>query len=68
MLREITKDVGRFKVGQQHDYPQNVWTKIAQDAGMKLDTFSRPVEGNPVLQSSGLKRKPVVHKRLGASQ
>lgn len=68
MLREITKEVGRFKVGQRPDYPAGVWTKIALDAGMKLDAFSKPVEDNPVLQSSGLKRKPVLHKRLGASQ
>lgn len=68
MLREITKEVGRFKVGQRHDYSQSVWNQIERNAGMKLDAFSRPVEDNPVLQSSGLKRKPSLHKRLGATQ
>lgn len=67
MLREITKDVGRFKKGNKHDYPKSVWSKVEKDSGVSLDSFSRPIEDNPVLQAP-LKRKPSLHKRLGATQ
>lgn len=66
MLRKITVDIGRFRAGQQHDYPRDVWNKIAHDAGQKLSRFSMPVEDNPVHQSS-LKGKPQAHKRLGST-
>lgn len=67
MLRKITLDVGRFKKGSEHDYPFGVWNQIERDAGMKLDKFSVAIENNEVLQSS-LKGRPVIHKRLGATQ
>lgn len=66
MLRRITKAVGRFREGAQHDYPHDVWVKIASDAGMRLDTFSKPVEDNPVHQSS-LKGRVRLHTRLGGT-
>ena len=66
MLRRITKQVGRFRAGNEHDYPFSTWNKIAADAGMALDKFSEEVQHNPVLQSS-LKRRPVIHRRLGAT-
>lgn len=31
MLRKITVSVGRYKEGNQHDYPRGVWNKIAAD-------------------------------------
>lgn len=67
MLRKITKAIGRFREGSQHDYPRDIWKKIAADAGMKLESFSTPVEDNPVHQSS-LKGRVRIHTRLGAPQ
>ena len=67
MLRKVTKTIGRFKEGQEHDYPRAVWTKIANDAKMALDEFTIAIEANKVLQSA-LKRKPVFHRRAGATQ
>lgn len=31
MLRTITKSVGRYEAGNNHDYPKGVWDKIAVD-------------------------------------
>ena len=67
MLRAITKQVGRYRVGNQHDYPLGVWRKIAVDAKMPLDKFTQVVEVNPVHQSS-TKGRPRIHVRLGATQ
>ncbi len=67
MLREITQKIGRFDVGSQRDYPRDVWNKIAADAKLPLDKFSKGIEGNAVLQSA-LKGRPQIHKRLGATQ
>ena len=66
MLRQITKTIGRYREGDQKDYPRDVWNKIAADAGMKLEKFSVAIEENKVLQSS-LKGRPHIHTRLGAS-
>lgn len=63
MLRKFTKDLGRYKKGQSHDYPKAVWEQIAKSAKAKLDSFSEAVENN-ILQS--MMRGPVnIHKRLG---
>ena len=43
MIREITKEVGRFKVGNKPDYPLGVWRDIARSAGMPLEKFSKEV-------------------------
>ncbi len=67
MLRKVTKAVGRFKVGNALDYPRAVWSKIAEDAGMKLEDFTQGVESNAVLQSSH-KGRVRIHTRLGATQ
>lgn len=68
MLRKITKTVGRMREGEDHDYPRAIWMKIAQDAGMKLEEFSAPIDTtNPVFQSP-LKGRPRIHKRLGGTQ
>ena len=66
MLRKITQNVGRFKVGNQLDYPLGVWRRIEKDAGLALDKFSQVIEANAVLQSS-LKGRVKIHKRLGAT-
>lgn len=66
MLCKITKQVGRFREGSEHDYPHDVWQKIAQDAGMPLEKFTVKVDSNLVLQSS-LKGRPRIHQRLGAT-
>lgn len=66
MLREIVKEVGRYKEGDQHDYPKGVWDKIAVDAKMDLDEFSTLVDSNPALRSTTRSRFPV-RKRLGAA-
>ena len=66
MLREITKAVGpRFKPGDFHDYPRDVWLKIAADAHQPLDEFSKPARHNPALQSPLKGRGAIQHKRLG---
>lgn len=67
MLREFTKAVGRYKPGQQHDYPRDIWNRLAKEFKMSVDAFSRDVESNKVLQSS-LKGRPIIHRRLGATQ
>ena len=67
MLRKITKQVGRFQVGGQHDYPRAVWNKVAGDAKLPLDKFTELVEVNPVHQSS-TKGRPRIHVRLGATK
>lgn len=60
MLRKITKDAGRYRAGEMHDYPRGVWTKLAtdllradgkrtvkpRDVEAKLASFSEPVEFN----------------------
>lgn len=66
MLREITKAIGRYRVGNQHDYPRATWARLATGAKMPLDKFSVSVEVNPVHQSS-LKSRPKIHTRLGAT-
>lgn len=66
MLRKVTKEVGRLKVGNALDYPISVWRKIAVDAKMKLEDFTQGVESNAVLQSA-LKGRVKIHKRLGAT-
>lgn len=57
MLRRLTKDVGRYKAGELHDFPAYVWDKIALDlaknrrlrlrgvnAKTELAKFSEPVD------------------------
>lgn len=67
MLRKFTKVVGRYQVGAQHDYPRDIWNRLAVEAGMPLDKFTQAVETpNPVHQSP-LKSRPVIHRRLGAT-
>ena len=41
MQRVFTKDVGRFKKGEERDYTKQVWEGIARSAKMKLDDFTR---------------------------
>lgn len=68
-LRKITRAVGRYKVGQEHDYPRGVWNKLAEDAGLGLNEFTAEVvNGSPLAQSPLKGRRPTIHKRLGASQ
>ena len=67
-LRTFTKALGRYKVGAQHDYPRDVWNRIARDANMKLDSFSTEVTAPSPLHQSALKGKPNIHRRLGATQ
>ncbi len=66
MLRKITKQIGkRFLPGNVHDYPRDVWNKIAADARQKLDDFSEAIEHNPAAQSMLKGRGAIQHKRLG---
>lgn len=67
-LRKITKEVGRYKVGQLHDYPRDIWNKLSRDAGMKLTDFSEEVINGSPLAQSPLKGRPTIHRRLGATQ
>ncbi len=65
MLREMTKALGRFRVGELHDYPKHVWAKIAFDAKQPLDNFSKAAAHNPALQSP-LKGRLHMPGRLGS--
>lgn len=64
MLRRMTQDVGRFKKGDERDYPRGTWEQIATSAGKKLDSFSEVVDVNPSHISS-MKRNIHVRTRLG---
>ena len=65
MLREFMKSIGRYKEGETHDYPKSTWDQISRNAGMKLESFTRPIANNPNLQNP--LRGPVrIRKRLGA--
>ena len=80
MLRKITKDTGRYRVGEMHDYPRGVWAKLAtdmlradgkrnvkpEDIERHLETFSEPIEFNASHQS--VTRGPLrVRPRLGGT-
>lgn len=66
MLRKFTKAIGRYKVGEAHDYPKAVWENMAKSAKAKLDSFSEAIPDNQVLQSS-LRGPFKVHPRLGTA-
>ena len=66
MLRKITKDIGRYSQGAVHDYPKGVWDKLAQDAGMKLEAFSEPIE-TYIAQTNMLKGRPRIRQRQGSA-
>ena len=68
MLRKFTAAAGRYKVGDVRDYPRDVWNTMARELGKKLDSFSQAVEMDSLVAQSALKGKPVIHKRLGATQ
>ena len=66
MLREFMKDIGRYKVGETHDYPKTTWDQLARNAGTKLEAFTKPIANNPNLQNP--LRGPVrIRKRLGTA-
>ena len=80
MLRKITKDVGRYRTGEMHDYPRGVWAKLAADMlraegkrnakpeeiERQLASFSEPIEFNASHQS--VTRGPLrVRPRLGSA-
>ena len=65
MLRKITQAIGRYKLEEVHDYPRDVWEKIARDAKQKLDEFSEPIGYNPALRNP-LKGRLGIRKRLGS--
>lgn len=70
-LRKFTKEVGRYGKGELHDYPRHTWQKMAQDAGMKLEDFTEDAELDELVskvKQSSLKKRPTIHKRLGATQ
>jgi hypothetical protein len=66
MLREITKDVGRYREGETHDYPRGVWGDIATAAKQPLDSFSRAIEGNPTHQAR-TRGEQKIRPRLGST-
>lgn len=68
MLRTITLAVGRYRVGDQHDYPRGVWNRLADCAKMPLDKFSRVVSENPTHQSTTKGARPKIHHRHGSTQ
>lgn len=66
MIRKFTKDVGRYKTGQEIDLPQDVWLTIERQAGALAD-FSVAID-NPLPKQSVLKGKFRAHPRLGSSR
>ena len=40
MLRRFTQDVGRWKAGSLHDWPQSTWTQVAKDSNKPLEAIS----------------------------
>lgn len=66
MLRKITKDIGRYRAGEQHDYPRGVWNDIEAKAGMGLDEFSEAVDFNPTHQAR-TRGQPKIRPRLGST-
>lgn len=68
MLRKFTKDMGRYRAGQLHDYPRGIWNQLERNAGVPLDDFTEVVTVDKAIAQSMLKGKPKVHKRLGATQ
>lgn len=66
MLRRFTKDIGRYKEGEVHDYPKSVWDRLAVNGKTRLERFTEVVEFNPGLQN--MLRGPVrVRTRLGTA-
>lgn len=65
MLRKFTKDVGRFKQGEEHDWPKATWTQLETTEGKSLNSFSEAVEYNPSHQNM-LKRRIHTKQRLGS--
>lgn len=66
MLREFITDIGRYKKGVKHDYPNSVWSQISRNAKKPLDSFTKEIEDNPALISmhrGAVKRRA----RLGQS-
>lgn len=66
MLRRITKSIGRYREGDQHDYPRGVWNDISMRAGKPLDSFSEAVEFNPTHQAR-TRGEPKIRPRLGST-
>ena len=66
MLRKITKDIGRYREGETHDYPRGVWNDIAANAKSALDSFSEPIEFNPTHQAR-TRGQPKIRPRLGST-
>ena len=66
MLRRFTRDIGRFKEGELHDYPRGTWNNIASRAKVSLDSFTDEAEINQLLQS---KTRGTLHikTRLGST-
>lgn len=67
MLRKITKDVGRYRAGETHDYPRGVWGDIATAARQPLDEFSEPIEHNPTHQARTRGGETKIRPRLGSA-
>lgn len=67
MLRKITKSFGRYREGEEHDYPRDIWERLSQELKQPLDKFSVPVQSSLILQNP-LKGSATIHKRTGATQ
>lgn len=44
MRRVFTKDAGRYKAGEERDWPASVWRHVEGNAKRSLESFTRPVE------------------------
>lgn len=55
MLRRLTQDVGRYKKGSFHDWPQATWCKVAEEAKKTVDAISKAEELDQVFA-----RRPLI--------
>ncbi len=44
MERILTRDVGRYKMGDIFDWPKPTWDQIAAHFNKSMSAFSKPVE------------------------
>lgn len=47
MLREFTKDTGRFSKGESRDYPQTTWDQLEASVKRPLGTFTKALGETP---------------------
>lgn len=47
MLREFTKPIGRYRIGEVRDFPQPTWAQMAKSCELDLADFTKAVTLTP---------------------